>query len=210
MAYLILIRHGQSEYNEKGLWTGKRDVSLSSFGREEARQVGESIRNIEVHSVHMSRLRRTHETFFEISEVLGLGEVPRKVHHALDERDYGTYTGKNKWQIKEQVGDENFLRIRRDWNEPIPEGETLKDVHDRIVPYFKQHIQPELALGKNVLVVSHGNTLRALVKYLENMFDEDVCNLEIATGEAYCYKIDKSGSIEGKEIRSAHEMKQMA
>ena len=201
MGYLVLVRHGKSEYNKLGLWTGKTDVSLVDDGRKEAALAGERICDIEIHSVHMSMLRRTHETFEEMRAVLQMSILEPKRHQALDERDYGVYTGKNKWEVKEEVGEEAFQRIRRNWDEPIKDGETLKDVHDRVVPYFKKHIYPELKNERNVLVISHGNTLRALVKYLEDIAPQHIGELEIGTGEVYCYEIDRCGVIVGKEIR---------
>lgn len=204
MAYLVLVRHGKSEWNKLGLWTGKTDVSLVEEGIEEARRAGEMINDIHIDAVHVSTLKRTHETFEEIKNVLGRTDLTPQAHHALNERDYGIHTGKNKWKVKEEIGEEMFQRIRRGWDEPIEGGETMKDVHDRIAPYFKSHMLPELLQGKNVLVVAHGNSLRALVKYLENLSDDGVSDLEYGTGEVYCYEFDTEGKIVGKTIRAAN------
>lgn len=204
MAKLILVRHGKSEWNKTGQWTGWTDVGLVEEGLEEARRAGEAIRDITVDAVHISTLKRTNETWKEIQQVIGRQDLEPKVGDALKERSYGIHTGKNKWQVKEQVGEEEFHKIRRSWNYPIPEGETMKDVHDRAVPYYESHILPELKAGKNALVVGHGNTLRALVKYLEKMDNEGVSDLEFGTGEVYVYDVDASGTITGKEIRAAN------
>lgn len=200
VSYLILVRHGKSEWNKLGLWTGWTDVSLAEEGIEEARQAGLMIKDFRINSVHVSTLKRAHETWHEIKNVLQLTHEPKR-HAALNERHYGIHTGKNKWEVKKEIGDEEFQRIRRHWNHPIPEGETMKDVHDRVVPYFKNHILPELAEGKNVLVVGHGNNLRALVKHLENLSDDGISDLEYGTGEVYCYTFDRTGKILDKEIR---------
>jgi 2,3-bisphosphoglycerate-dependent phosphoglycerate mutase len=202
MAYLILVRHGRSEWNKLGLWTGQTDVSLVEEGVIEAREAGATIQDITIHSAHVSMLKRAHETFEEIVRVLGIRHLKPKRSDALNERHYGVHTGKNKWEIKKEIGDEEFQKIRRSWDHPIEGGETMKDVHDRIVPYHQLHILPELIEGKNVLVVAHGNSLRAFVKHLENMSDDGVSDLEYGTGEVYIYNVDANGVITGKEIRA--------
>lgn len=207
MAKLILIRHGKSDYNQKGLWTGWTDVSLVEEGLEEARKAGNAIKDIQIDTVHVSDLKRTHETWREIQKEIGRKDLSAREHAALKERSYGIHTGKNKWQVKEEVGDEMFKKIRRSWNHPIPEGETMKDVHDRAVPYYKKHILPELQAEKNVLIVGHGNTLRALVKYLEEMPDDGVSDLEFGTGEVYVYTVDAKGDVTNKDIRAANANK---
>lgn len=201
MSHLLLVRHGKSLWNEKGLWTGQTEVSLHEDGRKEARRAGEAIRDIHIHHVYVSPMERTRETFFEIKQVLGRDDLEAQVHDALLERHYGIYTGKNKWEIKEKIGEEKFHRVRRGWDEPIPEGETLKDVHSRVIPYFKNEIEVTLRKGKNVLVVSHGNTIRALVKYLEDLDELAIEEVEIGTGEVHCYEINSEGRVLRKEIR---------
>ncbi|MDP2648313.1 MAG: histidine phosphatase family protein [Patescibacteria group bacterium] len=200
MAHLVLIRHGTSEYNKQGLWTGLTDVELAPEGREDARRAGESIRDIPIHKVHVSALKRTHQTLSEIREVLGL-VVEHKMHPALNERDYGQYAGKNKWQVRDEVGEEEFHNIRRGWDAVVIGGENLKDVYARVVPYFEEHILPDLRAWHNVLVVAHGNSLRALVKHLEEIADEHIHKLEIGFGDVYCYEFDEEGKVKGKEIR---------
>ncbi len=202
MANLILVRHGESLWNAKGVWTGLTDISLTEKGRQEARFAGESLKNIRLDIAFTSVLKRAKETLDEIKKVLNLNFLLSIENEALNERDYGDLTGKNKWEIQKQFGQERFLQIRRGWNTPIPNGETLKDVYNRVVPYFQNNILPRLKEGKNVLVVAHGNSLRALVKYLENISDNDVERLEIATGEIYIYEIDVNENILSKKIIS--------
>lgn len=163
--------------------------------------MGEAIRDIPVHRVHTSSLKRTHETLEEIRQVLGL-TLEYAAHEALDERDYGVHTGKDKWQVKEAVGDEEFHNIRRGWDAVVLGGENLKDVYTRVVPYYEQHILPDLKAGHNVLVVAHGNSLRALVKYLDNIPEEHIHKLEIGFGDVYCYEFDAAGAVTHKEIRT--------
>jgi 2,3-bisphosphoglycerate-dependent phosphoglycerate mutase len=198
---LILVRHGKSEWNKLGRWTGRIDVSLAEEGRQEARGAGEAIKELQIDAVHTSKLKRARETFDEMRNVLGRGDLSVTAHEALNERDYGAYTGRNKWEIEEEVGKDQFQRLRRGWDVPIPKGETLKDVYARVVPYYEGRIVPQLLAGKNVLVVAHGNTLRALVKHIENISDLDVRDIEIATGEVCCYSFSQDGNMVHKDIR---------
>ncbi len=206
MAYLILVRHAKSKWNALGLWQGWTDIELAPEGREAAIQTAEALRDIEIHSVHTSLLKRAKETWELIRDTLKISP-PVAEDQALNERHYGIYQGKNKWEIQKQVGDEEFKKIRRSWDHPIPEGETLEDVYKRIVPYYENVILKELKEGKNIVVVAHGNSLRALVKYLENLSIEDVLNLEFGIGEAYVYEVDSNGKIVRKEIRAANPNK---
>ena len=204
MAYLILIRHGKSEWNLLGKWAGYTDVGLVREGIEEAQRAAEAIKDIPIDCAFISDLKRAKETFVEICNTLGRSDIKTVEHPAIKERNYGAYTGKNKWEVKKEIGEEAFQKLRRGWDVPIPKGETLKDVYNRVVPYYESHIKRELLDGKNILVVAHGNSLRALVKYLENIPDEKIAELEIGTGEVYIYKVDKKGEIVGKEIRAAN------
>lgn len=198
---LALVRHGESEWNAKGLWTGLTDVSLTDRGRDEARQAAILVKEFTFHIAFTSRLVRARQTLEEMLTVFG-SQFPIIDHSSLNERHYGIHTGKNKWEIKKLVGDEEFAKIRRSWDYPIPGGESLKDVHDRVVPYYKKTIHPHLLSGKNVLVVAHGNTLRALVKHLEGVPDEKIAEVEIATGEVLLYRLDAAGSVLKKETRA--------
>lgn len=198
MAYLVLVRHTESEWNAKGVWTGLTDISLSASGKEKARIIADEIKSIQFDYAFASKLRRAKETLFEIQQKLQTS-IPTTETEALNERDYGAFTGKNKWEIQNQMGEEEFKKLRRGWDYPIPNGETLKDVYGRVVPYYQAQILPYLKNGKNVLIVAHGNSLRALVKYLENIPDEQIPNLEIATGEILVYEIDQNGTIVSKD-----------
>jgi 2,3-bisphosphoglycerate-dependent phosphoglycerate mutase len=202
MAYLVLVRHGQSEWNALGLWTGWTDVSLTEQGRVEARSAAGHLRDISFHKAHTSQLKRTQETMDEIKHALQLTVLETFSHPALSERNYGDYTGKNKWDVKAAVGDEEFARIRRSWEVRVPGGESLHDVHDRVILYFEQHILTDLQAGKNIIVVSSGNTLRALVKYLDTIPDDKIHELEIGTGEVFVYDIAEDGSVISKQIRA--------
>jgi len=206
MAYLVLVRHGKSEWNEKGLWTGWRDIPLAPKGVEEAQKTGDELKDIQFDYAYTSALTRAKQTLDEILKVLNQSP-PITSDKNLNERDYGDYTAKNKWQVKEEVGEEVFQKIRRSWDFPPPNGESLKMVYERAVPYFKSEIEPKLREGNNVLIAAHGNSLRALVKYLESVSDEEIPTLEIGTGEAYVYEIDNVGKIISKSIRGENESK---
>ncbi len=204
MAYLVLVRHGKSEWNALGLWTGWQDVELSPDGVEEAQKAAKELRDIALHKAYTANLQRVKHTIEEIKKALNLSDIPTIETKALNERHYGIYTGKNKWQIKESVGEEEFQRIRRGWNHPIPEGETLEDVYNRLIPYFEAEILKDLREDKNVIVGGSGNSLRALVKYLEKISNEDISNLEIGTGELYIYEVNEKGEILSKQIRAGN------
>lgn len=121
----------------------------------------------------------------------------------MQERDYGDLTGKNKWDVQKEYGDEQFQKWRRGWDTQPPNGESLKDVYERTVPYYKEEILPQLQQGKNVLVVSSNNALRSLVKYIEKVSDSDVVKIDLATGEAYVYEVDNDGNVVRKEKRAS-------
>lgn len=202
MAYLVLVRHGQSEWNALGLWTGQRDIPLTEQGREEARRAAEHLQDMTLHKAHTSKLTRSKQTLDEIKQALQHTSLETEEHAALNERDYGDFTAKNKWEIAEQLGEDEFTKLRRSWNHPVPNGETLKDVHARVVPYYEQHILADLQAGKNVIVSAHGNSLRALMKHLDDVADDKVHELEIGTGELAVYEIANDGSVVSKQIRA--------
>ncbi len=202
MAYLVLVRHGQSEWNALGLWTGQEDIALTEQGRQEAQQAAEHLRDIQLHKGHASTLTRTQQTLHEIKQALRHTELDTVHHEALNERHYGDYQAKNKWDIKEAIGEEEFTKLRRTWDHPVPNGETLKDVHSRVLPYYEEHILQDLKDGKNIIVAAHGNSLRALMKHLDNIADDQVHELEIGTGEVHVYEINEDGTVISKDIRN--------
>ncbi|GDX61950.1 2,3-bisphosphoglycerate-dependent phosphoglycerate mutase [Candidatus Levyibacteriota bacterium] len=206
MAYLILVRHGITTYNENGLWSGWDDApSLTKKGVEEAMRAGESIKDIHLDYAFSSSLKRAKETLDEIKKIINIQDIPTVSARELNERNYGDFTAKNKWDIKKIIGDDEFLKLRRSWNYPIPNGESLKQVYDRIIPYFKSTIIPIIKNNKNVIISSSGNALRALVKFLENISDDDIVDFEIGTGEVYIYNIDINGKLINKEIRAVNK-----
>ena len=204
MTYLILVRHGISEYNAKGLWTGWDDPSLAEEGIADAKNAAGVLTDIPMDIGFTSIQKRHKDTLSIIKTSLKKDNLPVIESKSLNERNYGIYTGKNKWEIKKQVGDEAFLNIRRGWDCPIPKGESLKETYERVVSYYTKEILPLLLSNKNIIISSSGNALRCLVKFIENISDEDIVKLEIATGEVYVYQLDNQGKIIHKEIRNQH------
>lgn len=198
---LIIVRHHESEYNRKGLWTGTRDVHLTSYGFKKSAEMGLLIKDIPVDFAYASMQVRSIETLSSMLMALERYQVPSAYVHALDERDYGDYTGKNKWEMEKLVGKDAFDDMRREWDYPISHGETLKMVYKRVVPFYTTVIVPLLLAGRNVLVVSHGNALRALVMYLESIPTSGARNLEMLFGAVVIYEVDAEGRMVNKEVR---------
>jgi len=169
-------------------------------GFEKSAEMGLLLKGIRIDQAFASMQVRSIETLSSMLMALGQYGVPTEHAAALNERDYGDYTGKNKWEMEKAVGKEAFDDIRRGWDIPVPHGETLKMVYERAVPYYLEHIVPAAA-GRNVLVVSHGNAIRAMMKYIESVSDEAVKDLEMLFGAAVLYEIDRSGRMTDKEVR---------
>lgn len=198
---LILARHHESEWNKLGKWTGQRDRHLTPYGFEKSEDMGLLIKNIQIDRAFASMQVRSIETLSCILNVCERYEVPTEHSPALNERDYGDYTGKNKWEMEQLLGEEEFKKLRRSFDYPIPNGESLKMVYDRVIPFFKDKILPSVFEGKNTLVVAHGNSLRAVVKYVEQVSDEHIADVEVPFGAIIIYDIDENGHMLKKEIR---------
>ena len=207
MAKLVLVRHGLSEYNKKGLWTGWVDPYLAPEGEEQAKQTGKDLKDLQFDFTYSNILRRCKQTLNIIKKEIDQENVPTILAWELNERNYGDYTLKNKWEVQKEIGEENFQKLRRSWDYPVPNGESLKEVYEREIPYFKKEILPKLKEGSNILIASSGNAHRALVKFIEDIPDNKIGELEIGTGEAYVYEIDPDGAMIDKEVRAANEAK---
>ena len=201
MSKLALVRHGESEWNAKGLWTGWIDIGLSAKGRDEAKGAAMKLNDISFHHGFASDLKRAWETLEVIKDTLNLGNLPTSQHPEFKERHYGIYTGRNKWQVKKTLGDKKFKQLRRGWDFPIPQGESLKDVYKRVVAGYKKHIFPEIKNNRNLLLSAHGNSIRALMKHLEKIDDDKITEIELETAEIILYTISPSGKIINKEKR---------
>jgi len=219
MATLVLLRHGESEWNAKGLFTGWVDVRLSPAGEQEAARGGRLLAEAGVRPdiVHTSLLTRAIQTAYLTLDTADLHWLPVRRSWRLNERHYGALQGKNKAQTREQFGDEQFMLWRRSYDVPpppiadddeysqvgdpryatlppelMPRTECLKDVVARLLPYWYDQIVPDLAAGRTVLVVAHGNSLRALVKHLDGIGDSEIAGLNIPTGIPLRYELDEN------------------
>lgn len=201
MAKLIIARHHESDWNKQGLWTGMRDRHLTDYGFEKSEQMGSLIKDIQIDQAFASMQVRSIETLSSMLEAMGQFHVPTQHSSALNERDYGDYTGKNKWDMIELLGKDAWEAVRREWDYPVPHGETLKMVYERVVPFYKETILPCLKNGKNVLIVSHGNAIRALMKYIEKIPDEHMKDLSMLFGAVLVYEVDADGCMISKEIK---------
>ncbi len=197
---LILIRHGQSEWNALNQFTGWKDPGLSSKGIEEAKSAGKIIYNLKINFdlVFTSALIRAQNTAEIILKEINQSLTTIK-DQALNERNYGDLAGLNKNDARKRWGDEQVHIWRRSYDIPPPGGESLKDTGERVLPFFMKEILPHVCEGKNVLVAAHGNSLRSLIKFLDNISDEDIVKLEIPTGAPIHYVINEDGSVKSKK-----------
>ncbi len=195
MGILVISRHGESEWNLLGKWTGWTDVGLTEKGYADTVRLGDLIRDVKFDEAYTSALKRTHQTLDALLEGQGTKELPTTQATELNERDYGDLTGKNKWEVKSEIGEEAFNGIRRGWDYPVPGGETLKMVYERVIPYFKREILPKLQAGENILLVAHGNSIRALMKELDQISDENMANVEMPFGQVLVYKFDADSNL---------------
>lgn len=216
MGKLVLLRHGQSLWNQKNIFTGWVNIPLSETGVDEAVLAGDKIAHISFDVMYVSTLIRAQMTGFIalaksrgsrvpvfVSEADGEWEkiysektkremIPVYKSDALNERYYGELQGRDKEEIRSQVGEVQFKLWRRSYDIAPPRGESLKDTIARTMPYFKERIIPHLERGENVLIAAHGNSLRGIVMYLDDLSPEEVVHLEIATGEPLLYQFDKN------------------
>ena len=188
--YLVLVRHGQSEWNAKNLFTGWKDPDLTDKGIEEAVNAGKKINEygLSFSCMFTSALVRAQNTAKIILKEIEQEDIPTYQDKNLNERAYGSLTGMDKDEARQKFGSEQVQIWRRSFDTSPPDGESLKDTYNRVVPYFQKNILPHLTDGKNILVSAHGNSLRALVKLIENISENDIVKLEIATGQPIIYK----------------------
>ena len=191
--FLVLVRHGQSEWNEKNLFTGWKNPTLTKQGIEEARKAGSKIKSINLNfDLHFtSELLRAQITGEIIQREIDQ-QIKTIKNIALNERDYGDLSGLNKDEARKKWGEKQVHLWRRSYDTPPPGGESLKDTSERVIPYFNKTIKPELKMKKNILITAHGNSLRALVKNIEDIAATDIVKLEIATGEPIIYSFSNN------------------
>jgi len=200
MGKLILLRHGESQWNLENRFTGWVDIPLSDKGREEAKRAGELIRTIHFDRAFTSVLSRAIETLEIALKTIGQSDIPIEKDKALNERMYGDLQGLNKDETAQKFGAEQVHIWRRSYDVPPPNGESLKDTAARTLPYFESKIMPFVKKGENVLVVAHGNSLRSIVMELDKLTKEEVLNLNLATGVPILYEISSTGEVLNKTI----------
>ena len=194
---LILVRHGQSEWNAKNLFTGWKDPGLTELGLKEASNAAELIKTQEItfDLMFTSELSRAQKTGAIILEEIDQSQVPTIKNKALNERDYGSLAGLNKDDAREKWGEEQVHIWRRSFDIPPPDGESLKDTAERVLPYFKAEIMPKIKDGLNILIAAHGNSLRALIMELDSIPSNEIVKLEIPTGAPIHYQFNENDEV---------------
>jgi 2,3-bisphosphoglycerate-dependent phosphoglycerate mutase len=195
MARLVLLRHGESQWNLENRFTGWVDVPLSPRGIQEAKDAGEKLRSFTFDRAFTSVLARATETLRLVLEAIGQTAIPTEKDKALNERMYGDLQGLNKDETVKKYGEQQVKIWRRSYDVRPPGGESLKDTAERVLPYYEQTIKPYLLKGGAVLVAAHGNSLRALIMELEQLSREQVLELNIPTGAPLLYELDKTGKV---------------
>ena len=194
---LVLVRHGESEWNKKNIFTGIRNPDLTDKGVIEAVWAGRVLKGEGLHFdiAFTSKLKRAQHTLDIILGEIG-GETPAVFEDAsLNERDYGELSGLNKEEARARWGEEQVLAWRRSYEIPPPGGESLKDTAARVQPYYIKNIWPHVAAGKNVIIAAHGNSLRALIMYLEQLSETQILDRELATAAPQVYRLDENGVV---------------
>ena len=197
---LIIVRHGQSEWNEKNLFTGWENPGLTKKGADEAMHAGELIKELNINFDRMftSALIRAQLTGSIILEKIGQSDISIIKDEALNERFYGDLQGLNKDECRQKWGDDMVQMWRRSYDKGPPAGESLKETVERVLPYYLKNIFPLILKDMNILIAAHGNSLRSLIKYLEDISDEDIVKLEITTGAPIHYSFDEDGNVISK------------
>ena len=197
---LILVRHGQSEWNEQNLFTGWKDPGLTELGINEAKIAGSLIsdKGIQFGEMFTSMLVRAQDTGAIILDSINQQNIPITKNQALNERNYGSLAGLNKDDARKKWGEEQVHIWRRSFDIPPPEGESLKDTAERVLPYFHKYIMPKVIQGLSILVAAHGNSLRALIMELDLISSEDIVKLEIPTGAPIQYEFNQNGEVVNK------------
>jgi 2,3-bisphosphoglycerate-dependent phosphoglycerate mutase len=202
MPTLVLVRHGQSQWNLENKFTGWVDVPLTEQGEKEAHRAGSHLKGMRFDMAFTSVLQRAQKTLSIILGEIGQEGIPVLKDQALNERHYGDLQGLNKAETAKKFGDEQVKIWRRSYDVAPPGGESLKDTAARTLPYFDSQIVPRLKEGKNVLVAAHGNSLRSIVMHLEHLTKEQVLELNLDTGVPRVYELDK-----GLKILSSKDLK---
>ena len=208
MNKLILLRHGQSQWNLENRFTGWKNVSLTEKGETEAKKAGELLKkhNISIDRVFSSVLERANRTAeiaikkAELNNLLENNKIIMTCSEKLNERDYGDLVGLNKQETADKFGKDQVHIWRRSYDTPPPNGESLKDVVERVSPYFKENIKPLIDKGENILIAAHGNSLRAMMIELGMYKSEEISNIELPTGSPLCINLDQGKLVDFKYL----------
>jgi 2,3-bisphosphoglycerate-dependent phosphoglycerate mutase len=194
---LVLVRHGESEWNKLNLFTGWKDPDLSDKGVAEARKAGQLLKaqGLKFDIAFTSVLQRAQRTLDIMLDELGQAGLPTRRDQRLNERDYGDLSGLNKDEVRQRWGEKQVHIWRRSFDVPPPGGESLKDTAERVLPYYQAQIWPEVASGRNVLIAAHGNSLRALIMQLEGLTGEQIVARELGTGVPIVYRLGADGRV---------------
>ena len=194
---LVLVRHGQSEWNAKNLFTGWKNPGLTETGVKEAISAGKLIKDEKINFdiMYTSKLIRAQLTGNTILEIINQSDIPIIKDTALNERNYGSLAGLNKDDARKKWGEEQVHIWRRSYDIPPPDGESLKNTAERVLPYFNKEILPKVISGSNILIAAHGNSLRSLIMQLDELSKEEILNLEIPTGAPIKYIFDECGKV---------------
>ena len=197
---LVLVRHGQSEWNAKNLFTGWKNPGLTETGVKEAISAGKLIKDEKINfdTMYTSELIRAQLTGNTILEIINQSDIPIIKDIALNERNYGSLAGLNKDDARKKWGEEQVHIWRRSYDVPPPDGESLKNTAERVLPYFNKEILPKVVSGSNILIAAHGNSLRSLIMQLDELSKEEILNLEIPTGAPIKYIFDEHGKVKEK------------
>ena len=198
MAQLVIVRHGQSQWNLENRFTGWVDVDLAPKGIEEAHAAGQKLKEFKFDMAYTSALKRAQRTLDIILGEMGV-ELPITRNEALNERMYGDLQGMNKDEARKEFGEEQVHIWRRSYDVPPPGGESLELTAKRVLPYFEAEIVPQLKAGKNIIIAAHGNSLRALVMALEKLTPEQILKTEIPTGAPRLYELDENLEVQNAE-----------
>jgi len=202
---LVLVRHGESEWNKLNLFTGWKDPDLSDKGVAEAHKAGQLLKaqGLKFDIAFTSALQRAQRTLDIMLDELGQAGLPTRRDQRLNERDYGDLSGLNKDEARKRWGEKQVHVWRRSFDMPPPGGESLKDTAERVLPYYQAQIWPEVASGRNVLVAAHGNSLRALIMQLEGLTGEQIVARELGTGVPIVYRLGADGRVSDRRELAA-------
>lgn len=205
---LVLVRHGESEWNRKNLFTGWRDPDITEKGVAEAHRAGKFLhdKNLKFDIAYTSVLLRANRTLDIILGELDQAQLATVKDQALNERDYGELSGLNKDEARKRWGEEQVLVWRRSYDIAPPGGESLKDTAARVLPFYKRRIWPDVKAGRNVIVAAHGNSIRALIMYLEELTAKQILEREVATGAPIVYKLTSHGHVQERQDLVNHDL----